>query len=218
MQNKKILAIFDFCDTLIGMQTANRFVTLGYKKNKRFDTIFNEFGRVILIKLKLLFGHRHKKWQLRQLNGLTIENMKNIVKDYVENELIPKENKKVLKKLLWHKSQGHIIVIVSGGFSEYIKYYAKKYNIEYVIATDLKIQNDKFTGKINGIDCMGINKIEKLKAVLNIAEFDLKNSYAYSDNISDIPLLSFVGNGIGIDFGQDIKWIALMNYQVLSVR
>jgi len=218
MQNKKILAIFDFCDTLIGMQTANRFVTLGYENNKRFDTVVNEFGRVILRKLGLLFGQRHKKWQLKQLKGLNIETMNKIVKDYVENELLPKENKVIVERLKWHKNQGHTIVIVSGGFSEYIKYYAKKYDIEYVVATDLEVVDGVYTGKINGIDCMGINKIKKLRSSLNIEEYCLKDSYAYSDHISDIPLLSFVGNGVVIDFGQDIEWANLMNYEVINVK
>ena len=218
MQNKKILAIFDFCDTLIGMQTANRFVTLGYENNKRFDTVANEFGRVVLRKSRLLFGHRHKKWQLKQLKGLSTETMQTIVKNYVEKELIPKENKIVVERLKWHKEQGHTTAIVSGGFSEYIKYYAKIYDIKYVVATDLEILDNKYTGKIYGIDCMGINKIEKLRDTLSIEEYDLQNSYAYSDHISDIPLLSFVGNGVGIDFGQDMKWAELMGYEVINVK
>jgi HAD superfamily hydrolase (TIGR01490 family) len=218
MQNKQILAIFDFCDTLIGMQTANKFVSLGYKNNKRLDTIANEFGRVLLRKLRLLSGHRHKKWQLKQLKGLSVETMQNIVKNYVEKELIPKENKLVIERLKWHKEQGHTIAIISGGFSEYIRYYAKVYDIKYVIATDLEVVDNMFTGKIDGIDCMGINKIKKLKNTIKIDNYDLENSYAYSDHISDIPLLSFVGKGVGIDFGQDIEWIKLMNYEVLSVK
>jgi HAD superfamily hydrolase (TIGR01490 family) len=218
MKNKKILAIFDFCDTLIGMQTANRFVTLGYRNNKRFNTVANEFGRVILRKSRLLFGHRHKKWQLKQLKGLSVNSMNDIVKEYVKEELIPKENKLIVEKLLWHKKQGHTIAIISGGFSEYIKYYALMYDIKHVIATDLEIINNKFTGKIDGIDCMGINKIEKLRNTINIKEYDLKNSYAYSDHISDIPLLSFVGNGVAVNFGQDIKWSKLMEYEVINVK
>jgi len=217
MQNKKILALFDFCDTLIGMQTANRFVTLAYQKNKRIDTIANEFIRIIGRKSRLLFGNRHKRWQLKQINGLSISKMEEIVKEYVDNELIPKENKLIVDKLLWHKEQNHTIAIVSGGFSEYIKYYAKKYGINYVIATDLEVKYGVYTGRIEGIDCMGINKIEKLRQVINIEDYDLKNSYAYSDHISDIPLLSLVGNPYVVNFGQDIKWAKLMGYRIINV-
>jgi len=218
MQTKKILALFDFCDTLIGMQTANRFVTLAYQKNKRFDTIANEFIRVVGRKSRLLFGHRHKKWQLKQLKGLSVKKMQDIVKNYVENELVPKENKKIIDKLLWHKNNNHTVVIISGGFSEYIRYYAQKYDINYVIATELEVKDGKFTGKIYGIDCMGINKIEKLRDTINLDDYDLKNSYAYSDHISDIPLLSLVGNAVVVNFGQDIKWAKLMRYRIIDVK
>lgn len=218
MQNKKILAIFDFCETLIGMQTANRFVTLGFLSNKRFDTVTNEFIRLIGRKSRLLFGNKHKKWQLKQLKNLSQEKLSIIAQDYVQNELLQKENKAIVEQVLWHKNQGHVIVIVSGGFSEYIKEYAKIYDIDYVIATDLEFIDGKATGKIDGIDCMGINKIEKIKSIMNLDEYDLLNSFAYSDHISDIPLLSFVGNGVAVDFGQDIKWARLMNYEVINVK
>ncbi|WP_419678378.1 HAD family hydrolase [Aliarcobacter lanthieri] len=218
MDNKRTLAIFDFCDTLIGMQTANRFVTLAFLSNKRFDTIINEFIRLIARKSRLLFGNRHKKWQLRQLKGLSREKLNIIANEYVKKELLPKENKLLVEKMLRHKKQGHDIAIVSGGFSEYIKEYAKIYDIDYVIATDLEFIDGKATGKIDGIDCMGINKIEKIRSIIDLDKYDLLNSFAYSDHISDIPLLSFVGNGIVVDFGEDIKWAKLMNYEVVNVK
>lgn len=107
---------------------------------------------------------------------------------------------------------------MSGGFSEYIKEYAKIYDIDYVIATDLEFIDGKATGKIDGIDCMGINKIEKIRSIIDLDKYDLLNSFAYSDHISDIPLLSFVGNGIVVDFGEDTKWAKLMNYEVVNVK
>lgn len=215
---KKILAIFDFCDTLIGMQTANRFVSLAYQQNKNFMTFLSEVIRLLGRRSRLLFGNRHKRWQLKQLKGLNKQKLNKIAKEYVQNELLPKENKAIVDKMLWHKSQSHVVVIASGGFSEYIKEYAKIYDIEYVIATDLENIDDVITGKMDGLDCMGINKIDKLKSALNLDEFDLSKSFAYSDHISDIPLLSFVGNAVVADFGQDIQWAKLMNYEIISVK
>ncbi len=218
MQNKKTLALFDFCDTLIGMQTANRFVTLAYQKNKRFSAVANEFVRVLGRKSGLLFGYRHKKWQLKQIKGLSLEDMEEIVKEYVENFLIPKENKAVVEKMLWHKAQGDTVVIVSGGFSVYIKHYAKKYDIDFVVATDLEVCDGVYTGKIAGLDCMGINKIKKLRDTIDLDQFDMDNSYAYSDHQSDIPLLCLVGRPYVVDFGQDIEWAKLMGYEILNVK
>lgn len=218
MKNSKILAIFDFCNTLIGMQTANRFISLVYQSNKNLYTVTNEFIRLIGRKSHLLYGSRHKKWQLKQIKNISQEKLSTIAQEYVKNELLPKENKTIVEKMLWHKEQGHTIVIASGGFSEYIKEYAKIYDIKYVIATDLEIVNNKATGRIDGIDCMGINKIKKIKSIIDLDKYDLSKSFAYSDHISDIPLLSFVGNGIVVNFGQDIEWAKLMNYKVISIE
>ena len=218
MKKGNIIAIFDFCDTLIGMQTANRFITLCYKENKNFITICNEFFRRILRKMGLLYGNKHKKWQLKQIKGLSIESVKGLAIKYVNEELLPIQNKAVVERMLWHKKQGHKIAILSGGFSEYIKEYAKIYGIDFVIATDLETKNGVFTGRILGLDCMGENKIKKIRQDLNLDNFDLSNSYAYSDHFSDMPLLNLVGHGIVVNFGQDIGWALESGYGIIDVK
>lgn len=215
--NRKIIAFFDFCDTLIGMQTANRFVSLCLKHNRNIATLTNEFIRIIGRKFGILYGNRHKMWQLKQLKGLSIEKIKQISKDYVEKELLPKVNNIVIQRMLWHKEQGHDIAIVSGGFSVYLEEFAKIFGVKYVIATDLEFVDRKATGRIRGVDCMGVNKVKKIQETINLKDYDLNNSYAYSDSASDIPLLSLVGKGVVIDFGQDIEWAKNMNFEILKV-
>ena len=193
MKNKQILAIFDFCDTLIGMQTANRFISLCYKENKNLTTIFNEVC-------------------------LSAKKVEAIAKQYVKNELLPKQNMTVVERMLWHKRQGHKIAIVSGGFSQYIKEYAKNYSIDFVIATELELRDGIFTGNILGNDCMGKNKITKIKQHLKLDDFDLDHSYAYSDHISDIPLLNFTGHGVVVNFGQDISWAIKAGYEIINAK
>tara|TARA_Y100001958_G_C21188553_1_gene517183 strand:- start:763 stop:1425 length:663 start_codon:yes stop_codon:yes gene_type:complete len=218
IKNKKTIAIFDFCETLVSIQTANDFVTYCHKRNKNLFSQTNEIIRTICRKIGLLYGKRHKNWQLKQLRGISLENLDILAKHYVEKELMQYENENIVRKLKWHKNQGHEIVICSGGFTSYIKYYGKIIQADYVIATDLEIENGKLTGKIDGDDCMGIKKIKKLSNTLDINSIDLEQSFAYSDNISDIPLLSFVGNGVVVDFGQDISWAQLMQYGVISAK
>lgn len=218
MKNKQILAIFDFCDTLIGMQTANRFISLCYKENKNLTTIFNEVCRLFFRKVGLLYGIRHKKWQLKQIKGLSTKKVEAIAKQYVKNELLPKQNMTVVERMLWHKRQGHKIAIVSGGFSQYIKEYAKNYSIDFVIATELELRDGIFTGNILGNDCMGKNKITKIKQHLKLDDFDLDHSYAYSDHISDIPLLNLTGHGVVVNFGQDISWAIKAGYEIINAK
>ncbi|MEM4134624.1 MAG: HAD-IB family hydrolase [Candidatus Micrarchaeia archaeon] len=216
--NKKIIAFFDFCNTLVGMHTANRFVSLCLRYNISFRTLANELLRIIGRRFGILYGERHKMWQIKQLKGLSFEKIKEISKDYVEKELLPKVNNVVFQRMLWHKEFGHDIAIVSGGFKVYLEEFAKMFGVTYVIATDLEFVDHKATGRIRGVDCMGINKVRKIKETINLDEYDLDNSYAYSDSASDIPLLTLVGKGVVVDFGQNIDWARHMNFEIIKVN
>ena len=116
-----------------------------------------------------------------------------------------------------HKAAGHSLAIVSGGLAIYIKHFALHFNIpqENIIAIDLEAQNDKLTGKIKGIHTMEHRKLYKLTQKIDLSQFDLKQSYFYTDCPSDIPLLSFVGNPIVINCGKDLQWAKILGYKIL---
>lgn len=166
-------------------------------------------------------GLRHKRWQLRQLKGLSFDSLQTFATEFVEEALLPAENQKVVDCLQWHKAQGHEVAIVSGGFNQYIDIYAKKYNVDYTVTTCIEIKDGRATGRITGMDCMGVNKLRKLDKELNLEQFDLNNSYAYSDHESDIPLLSLVGNATIVFSGQEkekVDWAKLLGYKVLHIN
>ncbi len=218
MKKNRILAIFDFCDTLIGTQTGDRFIMLLGRSNKYIKYIPNELSRSLLLKLRLLPpGLRHKKFQLKQLHGLSKESVIQTAQKYLHSVLIPEENIIIRKKMQWHKSQGHTVVIVSGGFTVYIQEYANHYGVPYVIATDLEVVENKYTGNIEGLDCMGLNKLIKINAAINLEEFDLDRSYSYSDSPSDIPLLTLTGNPCFIDTGIDTEWVDILGWEKIKL-
>ena len=65
---------------------------------------------------------------------------------------------------------------------------------------------------------MGKNKIIKIKQHLKLDDFDLDHSYAYSDHISDIPLLNLTGHGVVVNFGQDISWALKAGYEIINAK
>ena len=64
-----------------------------------------------------------------------------------------------------------------------------------MICTEIETANGKFTGKIKGEVCYGKNKVTKIKNFLKDNKINVKLSEceAYSDSISDVPMLSIVG-------------------------
>ena len=230
--NKQILAIFDFCETLVDFQTLVRFLDIVATQNpcpkpkkpnrlKRFlhrlarnfyeHTKFPFFEKYILKKLPLPRVH------FKALRGLDLQVAERLAKDYATNELLNHTNQKVIDRLQWHKAQGHTIAIVSGGMEIYIKYFADFFEIprKNIIAIELESQNGILTGNMDGIHTMEHRKLYKLVQRIDLSKFDLSKSYFYSDCPSDIPLLSFVGNPVVIECGKDILWAKILGYEVL---
>ena len=89
----------------------------------------------------------------------------------------------------------------------YLRHFTKSYGIDYLVSTKLEFKNGIFTSKIAGDECLGDKKVELLGSKLNLKEFDLKNSFCYSDSRSDMPLFSLVGNKIVVKNAQSTDWI-----------
>jgi HAD superfamily hydrolase (TIGR01490 family) len=217
MKNKEVFAFFDLCNTLISYQTADDFIDFVGRKHNKLLTNLNKVFLSMLSSIRVLNGNRYKRLQLYQIRGIDKKAIQQAAQDFIQEKLLINQNKIIIEKLNWHLSQNHTVVIVSGGYTEYIKLYAESLGVSHVIATDIEFKKLKTTGKIEGLDCMGINKIMKLKKKFNFDEIDFSNSFAYSDHESDIPLLSRVGNSFVVSFGQNIEWADAMGYKVIDV-
>ena len=95
-----------------------------------------------------------------------------------------------LHRLAWHKQQGHRCVVISASLELYVRPWAEKAGFDDVIATRLETQEDgHVTGKLSGENCFGIEKVNRLRALLGAREdYSL---YAYGDSRGDRELLSF---------------------------
>ncbi|MFC3868040.1 HAD-IB family hydrolase [Helicobacter equorum] len=213
-----ILAIFDFCETLVSIQSIPPYLEMVGKENPHYNARMLRLQQRILPRL-----HRYTKIPLfdfkapryPQLKGMDMLRAQELAKEYVQKELIYKTNEKVLKRLRFHQESGHTIIIVSGGLEIYITEFAKLFGIKNIVAISLQEQNGILNGEMDGIHTMEHRKLYKLTQMFDMDMFDLQNSYVYSDCPSDIPLLSFVGNGVAIECGKDIQWAKIMGYKIL---
>ena len=236
--DKQILAIFDFCETLVSIQSITPYLELAMLRNphflqtnqpkqiRGFKKFRHKLGRSIYKRTKCQIFEKYMPKptmplptvRYEALRDLSMQIADDLAKDYVNNELLKQTNPKVIDKLKWHQTQGHTIAIVSGGFEIYIKYFADYFKIprENIIAIELETRNGILTGNIDGIHTMEYRKLYKLTQKMDLSKFDLSKSYFYSDFASDIPLLSFVGNPVVIECGKDILWAEILGYEILN--
>ncbi|MGC2047852.1 MAG: HAD-IB family hydrolase [Gallionella sp.] len=95
-----------------------------------------------------------------------------------------------MQRFVWHKQQGHRCVVISASLEIYVRPWADSAGFDDVIATRLETQEDgHVTGKLSGANCFGIEKVNRLRALLGAREgYSL---YAYGDSRGDRELLSF---------------------------
>lgn len=194
--SNQILALFDFCETLTNFQTLDRFLLLAQTHNPNYRKTTHNVRYGALVDFPIVDANA-------------------LAKEFVYDEIIPNLNQKIIDKLFEYQDLGHTICIVSGGLEIYIKEFAKIYDIKNVVAVELEEKNSKLTGNIRGIHTMQERKLYKLAQMVNLDEFNLGESCAYSDCVSDIPLLSLVGNGYVVQSGKDLKWARLLNFKII---
>jgi len=214
MQPKSnIAAFFDFDDTLIDINSSK----IGFKwlrENKMLTKwyLFKITFLGILHKINIISEKQLANFLITFYEGKNLAEFAAQADNFYIDLLKPHLVSNIVKKLENHKKQGHIIVIVSGSIRYYLEPAAKDLGIHHTICTDLEEGKDGLlTGKPIGQICIGDYKKELTLKLVEKLNIDLKNSYAYGDNQSDIPLLKLVGNPVAVEPTSKLEKFALRN-------
>jgi HAD superfamily hydrolase (TIGR01490 family) len=97
-----------------------------------------------------------------------------------------------------HRQEGHVVVLATGSTVYAARPVAKGIGIEHVLATELEVDGDTFTGKPRAL-CFGHHKVTLAERWAAEHGIDLTRSYFYSDSFNDLPMLERVGNAIAIN-------------------
>lgn len=208
------LAIFDVDYTITKKETLMELYKYSIKENKK-NLIYLPralFSGLLYI-TKIYDEKRVKESFLKFIENMSEKDLKDFTKRFYQNRLskiLYKDSLEMMKKL---KSEGYYIFLISASPEFYLNNLYTIKEVDKVIGTKFHMENGKFLRKMNGLNCKGEEKVRRLKEVLkkeNI-EVDFKNSYMFSDSLSDKPLLDLVGNPYLINYRRKhdieiLKW------------
>ena len=116
------------------------------------------------------------------------------------------------------KNCGYKIAILSGGFTFFGEYLQRKYNIDYVYANELEIdENNKLTGNFVGEIVDGRRKAELLKLIAQVEKVNLAQTIAVGDGANDLPMLEEAGLGIAFHAKPRVRETAEQNINVIGL-
>ncbi|WP_435298638.1 HAD family hydrolase [Timonella sp. A28] len=125
--------------------------------------------------------------------GWPVEQVTSIVSDTLHQYIDPYVYAEALELIQEHRARGHDVVIVSASGSEVVAPIAMMLGADHSISTRMEIADGKYTGNID-FYAYGENKAHAIEELAQERGYDLAKCYAYSDSITDVPMLSVVGH------------------------
>lgn len=144
------------------------------------------------------------------LKGLDVSVMQEIAENLPITEGVDRLMR-ILKKV------GFKIAILSGGFTYFGNFLKQKYNIDYVYANELEIENGKPTGNHVGDIVDGKRKAELLRLIAQVENVDIRQTVAVGDGANDLPMISIAGLGIAFHAKPKVKATAKQSISTIGL-
>jgi len=197
------LAIFDIDYTITRKETLMEFFKYLVSKDiKNIKFLPRALYSGLMYGVKVYDEKRVKECFLKFIENIDEAELAKITKSFYDekiSKILYKDAVDMIKKL---KKEGYMVVLISASPEFYVKeFYAIK-EVDLIIGTKFTFEGGKFIRKMDGNNCKGEEKVRRLNKVLkekNI-KVDFKNSYMFSDSLSDKPLLDLVGNPYLINY------------------
>jgi len=132
--------------------------------------------------------------QVGQLcQGWPVERVGEIVTRHLEELILPHVYAEAEALLTQHRGAGQDVIIVSTSGQEMVGPIGALLGAACVIATRMEIAEGRYTGKFE-FYAYGEAKAVRVRELAAERGYQLPDCYAYSDSITDLPMLEVVGN------------------------
>jgi HAD superfamily hydrolase (TIGR01490 family) len=214
-RGKNIAVFFDLDKTLVKFNTAiklGRFLLFKNKLPLSFILSCSVYGTLYALKLYDFSKMLTKLWKTMENQDarIILELTKQLYYDPI-NFIYP-DMKMILDS---HRKKGHKVIIITQSFDFIAKIFAKKLKADAFASSEIEIKNGIFTGKVN--PCSAKKKDVYVKFFQKKYNLDLKNSFAYSDNIRDLPMLKDVGHAAVVNPRKDLREFATKHHWEIDI-
>lgn len=141
-------------------------------------------------------------------SGVSQQALRDVVEGALLSAIEPAVYAEALDLIEGHHRAGHDVVVVSASMVEMVEPVARLVGADRAVATRMEVNADGlFTGRIER-SLLHDEKAVALAQDAAIHDIDLSRSWAYSDSISDEPLLRAVGHPVAVNPDRELRRLA----------
>jgi HAD superfamily hydrolase (TIGR01490 family) len=137
--------------------------------------------------------NQYTNFALKPYIGKTQDEINEIILPFVERIIEPMINVFALKLIHDHHDKGHTILLASATNELIVKPIAQRLDINNVIGTKVKFENEKCSGEFIPPSAIGVGKLKLVESWMQANQYDSFSGVTfYSDSINDLPLMEAV--------------------------
>jgi phosphatidylglycerophosphatase C len=164
--------------------------------------------------VKLLDRNRLKAINLRLLIGKSFRRaeLAPLVDQYADYVVAHGLHEAALQQIAEDRAAGYRVVLATASFRLYVDAIAKRLGIDDVLATELEDweEGEQVRARLRGDNCYGDAKFARINEWLanNDIVREATHIRAYSDHVSDHPMLSFADEGVATTPSRKLRLMA----------
>ena len=205
-------AFFDLDKTIIAKSSVLAFGRPFYREGllSKQAIVRSAYAQVVF----MLVGADEAKMEklrvamLNMIQGWNRDHVATIVREALDEVVTPIIFAEALDLITEHQAEGRKVVIVSSAPEEVVAPLGEHLGVDDVIATRAEVGPDgAYTGELSYYG-YGPHKAEAIRELATREGIDLAESYAYSDSVTDEPMLRAVGHPVVVNPDKDLARIA----------
>ena len=206
------VAFFDLDKTIIAKSSTLAFTRAMFKAGLLNGSTLAKAG--IAQAYYQAFGADHGRMERAKeelanvTRGWDRDEVEAIVTETVDQVITPLVYAEALAIMEEHRGAGRRVVVISASPEEIVRPLCRYLGIDDIIATRAEVDEEgKYTGNLE-LYAYGEGKAEAIRELAVTEGIDLSDSYAYSDSITDLPMLEAVGHPVVVNPDGELAAVA----------
>ena len=204
-------AFFDLDKTILATSSALAFTRPFYRGGLigRSDVVRSAYAQFIF----LASGADHDQMETMRrymsdlVTGWDVAKVQEIVAETIDEIIDPAVYDEAVALIEQHRAQGRDVVIISSSGTEVVEPIGERLGVDVAVGTQLVIEDGRYTGEIL-FYAYGEGKAQAMRDLAAERGYDLTASYAYTDSVTDLPMLEAVGHPTAVNPDAELRRIA----------
>jgi putative phosphoserine phosphatase/1-acylglycerol-3-phosphate O-acyltransferase len=204
--DKSYIAFFDLDRTITKTISGKELAKSALRKGVlSYANLIYALYTSLVYKLNLRDEQKIVDEMVRWVKDLKEKSLLDLCSEVTRNVMLPSVYEEARSEIKQHKEKNAKVVLLSSALTPVCREMANNLGMDDIVCSDLEVINGYLTGRPVGKLCFGKEKAVRLLSYCEKYNSSASDSWYYGDSISDLAVLSSVGNPICVNPDRMLK-------------